>query len=990
MVGRLFRTILFFTVLCGVASAANAQQTGAISGKVSDSSGAVLPGVTVEARSPVLPSPRVTVTESDGSYQLPALPPGTYTVTYTLEGMQTVTRQVTVSLNQITTSDTSLGIGGVAETVTVTATTTTFVDRTSAALTNSLSGDELDKLPTGTQYRDLVNDIPGVQYTQQQVRGPSAGASGQSNVYNFDGVNVTLPLFGTLSAEPASQDVAEFTVVKGGAPAIDFNRAGGFSINTISKSGTSQFRGEASYRFQRVGMSAAQSNGSKSLFDDDRAFTNASVGGPIIKDKAFFYGSYYRPTVNRDNSATAYGPVPNLQDTRNEGFGKVSLTPTHNTLFNASFRDSHEIEKASGGFTAFEAGTAGSGSEAWQRIGTADGSWIINDNNFATFKYTHFSNPNQGIPDNVSSATVNTAIGTHLPINNLPSLGLFTVPKLIASNAAQNAFVQPIINQYGYVVNGVPQGGGIVGFASLLTDQDNFGRNAGQFAYNTSLVIGGTRHNLHAGYQQYVDSEDLRRTSNGWGSINVPAGTIKSPGGIPIYYQATYQAQGTGLVPTIHSEYHSRSFEVNDTITWNNWTINAGLIDSNDTLYGQGLTPDSSAPSGFVKATGTTAASRQYKEYEIPFSKMIQPRLSTTWGYNGKDTVYVSYARYNPAASSLPRAASWDRNLEVSQNADFDANGNLFEVENVAASTGKLFVPNMTPQRFDEWVVGTAKQFNTAWSGRAYFQYRKGTHYWEDTPNMSRILYNEGHTTVPGTNASIPQQPYIPNLAADLATLGGSGNSYVIADLDGAFTDYRALTLESEYRKGLVWVQGSYTYSRYYGNFDQDASSTAELNDANIFIGSSNIGDGPGRQLWDNKLGRLRGDRPNAAKIMGSYQLSWHASVGAFAFAQSGEPWETHSYLPYAALTTSTSNTARYSEPSGSHRSGSVEQLDLNYTQDIPFLKRYKGAITAYVYNVFNQQTGYNTQPNFNAAGYGQADTFYFPRRLELLLKFNF
>ena len=989
MVGRLLRTILFFIVLCGVARAVNAQQTGSISGKVSDSSGGVLPGVTVEARSDVLPSPRLTVTESDGNYQLPALPPGTYTVTYKLQAMQTVTRQVTVSLNQITASDASLSVGGVAESVTVAA-TTTYVDRTSAALTNGMSSDELDKLPTGTQYRDLVNDIPGVQYTQQQVRGPSAGASGQSNVYNFDGVNVTLPLFGTLSAEPASQDIAEFTVVKGGATAIDFNRAGGFSINTISKSGTSQFHGEGSYRFQQVGMSAAQNNGSASLFDENRAFTDASVGGPIIKDRAFFYGSYYRPTVNRNNSATAYGPVPNLEDTRNEGFAKVTLTPTHNTLFNVSYRDSHELEKASGGFSAFEAGTAGSGAEAWQRIGNADGSWIINNNNFATFKYTHFSNPTQGVPDNASSATVNTAVGTHLPIDNLASLGLLTVPKPIAGNAAQNAFVQPTINQYGYLVNGVPKGGGIVGVASLLTDQDNFGRNAGQFGYNTTLVTGGTRHNLHAGYQQYVDSEDLKRTSNGWGSISVPAGTIKSPGGIPIYYQATYQAQGTGLVPTIHSEHHSRSFEVNDTITWNNWTINAGLIDSNDSLYGQGLTADPSAPSGFVKATGTTAASRQYKEYENPFSKMIQPRLSTTWAYNGKDTVFVSYARYNPAASSLPRAASWDRNLEVTQNADFDANGNLFGLENVASSTGKLFVPNMTPQRFDEWVIGTAKQFTTAWSGRAYFQYRKGTHYWEDTPNLSRTLYNEGYTTVPGTNAPIPQQPYIPNLAADLATLGGNGNSYVIADLDGSFTDYRALTLEAEYRKGPAWVRGSYTYSRYYGNFDQDASSTAELNDANIFIGSSNIGDGPGRQLWDNKLGRLHGDRPNAAKIMGSYQLSWHASLGAFAFAQSGEPWETHSYLPYAALTTSSSNTARYSEPAGSHRSPSAKQLDLNYTQDIPFTKRYKGAITAYVYNVFNQQTGYNIQPNFNAAAYGQPDTFYFPRRLELLLKFHF
>ncbi|HEY2152195.1 MAG TPA: hypothetical protein VGH34_15410, partial [Vicinamibacterales bacterium] len=357
---------------------------------------------------------------------------------------------------------------------------------------------------------------------------------------------------------------------------------------------------------------------------------------------------------------------------------------------------------------------------------------------------------------------------------------------------------------------------------------------------------------------------------------------------------------------------------------------------------------------------------------------------------NGKDTMFASYARYNPAASSLPRAASWDRNLAVSQNADFDANGNLFELENVAASTGKLFVPDMTPQRFDEWVIGTAKQFGTAWSGRAYFQYRKGTHYWEDTPNMSRILYNEGYTTVPGTNAPIPQLPYIANLAAQLAPIGGNGNSYVIADLDGSFTDYRAATLEAEYRKGPLWVQGSYTYSRYYGNFDQDGSSTAESNDANIFIGSSNIGDGPGRQLWDNKLGRLQGDRPNAAKIMGAYQFSWHATLGAFAFAQSGQPWETHSYLPYAALTTSTSNTARYAEPAGSHRSASVEQLDLNYTQDIPFMARYKGSITAYVYNVFNQQTGYNIQPNFNAANYGKPDTFYFPRRLELQFKFTF
>jgi hypothetical protein len=840
-----------------------------------------------------------------------------------------------------------------------------------------------------------------VQYTQNQVRGPSAGASGQSNVYKFDGVNVTLPLFGTLSAEPASQDIAEVTTVKGGAKAVDFDRAGGLSIDSVSKSGTNAFHGEGSYRFQRAGMSAAQNNGSQSLFDSDRAFTDGNVGGPIFKDKAFFYGSYYRPTNDRQNSATAYGPVPNLQDTRDEGFGKVTVTPTHNLLFNASYRDSHEKELASGGFGAFEAGTAGSGAEAWERIGNADGSWIVNSNNFATFKYTHFSNPTQGVPDNVSNAVVNTAVGTHLDIANLGTQGLVTVPKPTSGNAAQNAFVQPVINQYGFLQNGVPTGGGTVGDASLLTDQDNFGRNAGQFAWNSTVVGLGMRHTLHAGYQQYIDSEDLKRTSNGWGSISVPAGTI-SFNGQPIFYQATYQAQGTGLVPTIHSEYHSKSFEINDTANWNNWTFNVGLIDSHDTLWGQGLQSNSSAPSGFVLATGTTSASRKYEEYSIPFSKMIQPRLSATWAYDGSNTVFASYARYNPAASSLPRAASWDRNLEVSQNADFDASGNLFGVENVASSTGKLFTPNMTPQRFDEWEFGTARQFTPAWSGRAYFDYRKGTHYWEDTPNNSRILYNEGITTVPGTNAAITQAPYIANLAADLLPLGNSngGNAYVIADLDGSFTDYRALTLESEYRKGSAWISGSYVRSRYYGNFDQDASSTAESNDANIFIGSSNIGDGPGRQLWDNKLGYLRGDRPNQGKLMGAYQFPWHGTIGAFAFAQSGEPWEKHSVAPYASLiaslvaaglgSNSTSTTDRYAEPAGSHRSPSVKQLDMNYTQEVPIFTRYKASITAYVYNVFNQQTGYAINPTDTSAGFGLPDSFYFPRRLELTLKFDF
>ncbi len=998
MPARLVRTFLCLLLILGAAPA-YAQQLGSITGKVTDSSGAVLPGVTIDATSNVLPSPRTTVSGTDGIYQFPALPPGTYKLTFSLQGFSTGTRESQVQLAEATLVDMKLAVQGVTEAVTVTA-DVSYADKTSAAITSNVNGKEIAQLPVGTQYRDLVNLVPGVTYTQDQVRGPSAGASGQDNVYNFDGVNVTLPLFGTLSAEPATQDIAEVNVVKGGARAIDFNRAGGFNIDSVSKSGTNRFTGQVGYRFQSHNMSAKLQNGSASRYDKNRSWTDLSAGGPVLPEKVFFYGSYYRPTENRRNASTAYGSVPDYDSARNEGFAKVTAAPTSSTLMNVSYRSSHRLDTGAqfGGATA---GTAGTGNEAWQRIGTADGSWIINANHFLTFKYTHFENPTQGRPDNTSSALINTTPGTQLDIAHLDQLGLFTVPK-IGTNAAVNTFIQPIISQYGFLCTpqlvanqtcptaGIQAGGGLVGFGSTF-DEDNFFRDAGQIAYNATLTGWNLRHNLHAGYQQYVDSEDLIRSSNGWGSINVPAGAVSFQG-TPIFYQAVFQSQGIGNLPKIHSEFRSKSIEVNDTINWKDWTFNLGMVASQDTMYGQGLQNDSSALSGFVKATATDSKGRRYKMYETPFSKMIQPRLSTTWAYNSKDTVFVSYARYNPSASSLPRAASWDRNLAATQNADFDANGRLFAVETVASSTGKLFVPDLTPRRYDEWLFGTARQFNSALSGRAYFQYRRGSHYWEDTPNNARIAFNPP-ATLAGTDVSIPRDFYIANLGQQLAQIGtgGTQNSYVIAELDGAFTDYRALTLESEYRKGRAWLRGSYTRSRYYGNFDQDSSAGEnDANDGNIFVGSSNIGDGAGRQLWDNKLGRLAGDRPNAFKIYGSYALNWHATVGAFAIAQSGQPWETHSFQPYAALTTSTSNTNRYAEPAGTHRSDSHAQLDLNYTQEIPFLERYRGAVTFYAFNVFDKQTGYYIQNAFNNALYGQPKRFFDPRRLEMTFRFIF
>jgi hypothetical protein len=966
---NIIRARVFACLLVLVAVPAAAQQTGSISGKVTDTGGGVLPGVTVEARSDVLPGPRVTVTGGAGDYQLPALPPGSYTLQFTLAGMQTVTRRAEVLLAQDTVANAELAISGVSENVTVTA-AVSLIDRDSATIKSSLSNDQILGLPVGQEYRDLVKLIPGVQYSQDLVRGPSAGGSGQDNVYQFDGVNVTLPLFGTLSAEPASHDIAQVSVIKGGARAIDFERSGGFSIDSVSKSGTSKYAGQVSYQFQTVGMAADLNSGVQSRYKQDRSWLDLNAGGPILKDRLFFYGSYYRPENARQNRANLYGDLPEFESTRNEGFGKVTFTPTHSVLVNLSYRDSKR-DDSSVLFESNEAASAGRGNEARLQIGTAEGSWVINQRSFATFKYTDFANRTHGRPDNLADVTVSTVPGTVLDIANLDRVGRLTVPVPVAGQPAYNAFVQPLIDRYGYVQDGQHVGGGFNGVYHQF-DNDDFFRKAGQVGYN--LTIGtSVRHTLHAGYQRYVDAEDLTRRSNGWGMITVQGGR-QSFRGTPIFYTAAFQQQSVGPVPTIHSEYRSQSIEVNDSIAWRNFTFNAGLLASNDTLYGQGLREDDSTLSGFVQSPGT-----KYKMYEVPFSKMLQPRLSATWAYNAKDTVYASYATYNPAASSLPRAASWDRNIAVTINAYFDQNGVLFGSDPFASSSGKLFVPDMTPRTVREYLIGTARQLTGSWSARLYGRYRKADHFWEDTNNNARIAFDPP----PG----IPRELYIPNLDAQLAQIG-SGSSFVVAELDGAFTKYYEVTLESEWRTQTAFLRGSYTWSHYYGNFDQDNSSVG--NDDNIFIGSSNIGDDAGRQLWNNRYGNLRGDRRLMLKLYGYHTLPWNATVGAYGIAQSGQPWEMWSYEPYIGLTTSTVETARNAEPAGSRRTAAHWQLDMNYTQNIRTTQRLNVQVVGDLFNVFNKQTGYNVEPRFHNSNFGKARTFYDPRRFQLALRLQF
>ncbi len=984
----MYRKATWMLVLIAIAAAILstpllAQQTGDITGRVTDASdGSALAEVAIEATSPVLPGQRTSTTSANGDYRLPALPPGTYTIKFTLSDATTRTRVTNVLLQQRTVVNLPVDFNadaGVLEEVIVVGTSTIAPDTGGASLAGSIGTEVFDALPVGQEYRDLIKLIPGVQYTQDTIRGPSAGGSGQDNVYQFDGVDVSLPMYGTLSAEPSTHDIDQVSVVRGGSKAIGFNRSAGFKVNTTSKRGTDEWHGQASYQREDASLTAGSQN-SDETYDQDKDWTIASLGGPIIPEKLYFYASYYRPTVKRANIDNAYGAVPDYKSVRDEYFGKITWAPTDYLLFDASYRTSDRTVSGDSVGT-YETADGSEGSENGLDIGIIEGSWIINDRSSAYFKYTDFSNKSTSRPDLVLDSQ--PAVGASLDLDNLDRMGHFQVPIVNPSDPVQAAWAQELINRYGYIENGTAQGGGLVGGANDFNTQD-FARESFEIGYDISLESASVVHDLHFGYHQEKIDEHLIRSSNGWGFIDSVGGVETASDGTPIFFQALpYQTSlGEYGVPPIDTGAKSRNIELNDTMYWKNFTFNVGVLFSEDKLYGQGL-EKADTISGFVVAPGN-----RYLMKKVSFGDMVQPRLGITWDANDRTSVFANFSRYNPSASSLPRAAAWDRNLHSTIEADFDIDGNMIEIEPRDSSSGKFFQDGIDPRYTDEYLVGVNWDVSDTFSTRVHARYRKSQNFWEDTWNSSRVGYS--CTSEPDRFGCMPsgwapEEDYIPELNDWRDQLGG-GSSYVIAQLDRSYTDYYEVSFEGEWQYENFYLTGSYTWSQYKGNFDQDNTSSA--NDANRFIGSSNLADGRGRQLWNMKDGTLRGDRTHLLKFYGYYDLPWNAQTGFFALYQSGQPWETWDGSIYGY----SSDTIRYAEKAGTRRSGTHIQLDLNYVQNfyLGSSDRYTIQLRADLFNVFNNQTGYNVQPSINSAGYGKPRNYYNPRRLQLMAKFLF
>src|SRR3954470_884171 len=311
------RLSMFFVLSLLVSAGICQAQTfrGGISGRVADSTGAVLPGVTVTATNDATAVSRTTVTSTNGDFSLPDLQLGTYTIEATLQGFQTLRTKVEVTVSQIASVDLKMGLSQVAETINVTATALTL-DTVSTALSNVIRPKQVQDLPlNGRDFTRMLQLAPGVAGTSVngvRTRGNNFQIDGADNNDAFQNIAAVNQggvsgIAGTLLPIEA---IDQFSVQSGGQ--AETGRNAGSTVNLVIKSGTNDVHGTAYYFNRHEALSAlspvvAPGSDKRPIRNNQYGF---SLGGPIVHSKTFYFGTLEVQKLTAGNTLPDTAPSP--------------------------------------------------------------------------------------------------------------------------------------------------------------------------------------------------------------------------------------------------------------------------------------------------------------------------------------------------------------------------------------------------------------------------------------------------------------------------------------------------------------------------------------------------------------------------------------------------------------------------------------------------------------------------------------------------------
>ena len=1011
--------VLALVALFATSAIASAQsQTGEIFGKVTDTTGAVLPGVTVTVTGPVLLQPLTAVTSETGTFNFPRIEIGEYSVKFELAGFKTVVNQgIRVTVGFSAAVNAQLGISTVQETIMVTG-ESPIVDTKATGTKQTFTNELLQSIPSARDPWVILQQTAGIAMDRENVGGNmsgqqsnyvSRGGNPTNNKWSLDGVDIT-----DMSATGASPSYYDFdafeemTITTGGVDVTQ--QTGGVGINLVTKSGSDKFKGSS--RFYATDQKFESQNVTPELRAQGATSGNPiqnikdygfEMGGPIKKGKAWVWGSFGKQSVDvgvvgffqptalcQSYKASATALAASIDDVNNCLNTDRTLLQTTNlkaevalfkgnklTLFN-NFAKKERNARGASDLNPIETTTPQGavpesyGKHLWNtgpnptyKFGDQ---WVVSDRLLVDLTYAHVGN--------------NFTLGFHSPELRDVEPTFIIATGLNGRSGGESVFIRPV---------------------------NSLNLNANYFMPSK---LGGDHALKFGGYWRDSNTTSISHRG-GFGTVRFPTDVSNN---------CAVQATGcqVDLVRDGNSVYDLLNYSayVQDTVTHNRLTLQLGIRYD----YNKDAAAASSIAANPLSGPWLPALNFPGADPGVTFNN-FSPRLGLTYDIagNGKTLVRANWATYygqvgngGVAGSINPVAATTLRYpwVDANNNKVADPGEVILSANPISATTNwsaanpantvsaNSVDPNLRNDKTQEFILGLDREIGAGFAvGASYIWRRYSDFSWEDrvgitsadwiattfTPASTACPGNDGTRVNAGNCATVTY--YQPGFQQPSVVLETN-----IPDFNRKFNGFE---LTGRKRLSHHWLMNSsFAFNSTivdYGSFPGSSSQTSGT--SGTIVLSEDPTNRPFRQGYQydfltsgSGVGNVYVNAKWLFKVSGMYQAPGGVNVSAFYNARQGYPFEQGILSPTRANGAGTVFVVL--DPVGESRLPNFQNVDFHVERPIRVgTVRFVPSLD--VFNVGNFNTIQAIRDTQNAANANQVQALLAPRVMRFGIKFN-
>ncbi len=944
------RTIKFLIIgiflVAPLLAAQDTLQTGVIAGKVADTDGNALPGVSVTLKSDVLMTgAKSAMTTAGGAYRFTLLPVGTYEVVFEMPGFKTLVKQgVSVAIRRTTTVNATLEITTIDETITVVG-ETPVVDLKSSTISTNFTIEMLQKLPSARDPWALMEMTPGMVMNSQNVGGSTSGQQSRGYVhgtmsdqttYNLDGIQVTDAAAAGATAMYFDFDSFAEISIETGAHATDIQTSG-VVLNMITKSGGNRFSGGISVYGETEALQANNipttpeyegvgfGNPTDYLYD-----YGGDLGGPILKDKLWFYTAFRRTEINRYLIGYEIDGQPGTEYTDLLHWtGKLTwqLSPSNKMMGWVNY-DAKAMPHRGAGPRRPPETTYFQDSPSW--FFHLEDTWTLNKNLLLNFKLGYYDMYYQLAPQD----SVN--------MNNPAVLIYYSEPYRRMYEDAYYQYSWYYSDRYSATV-----------YADYFKDDFLGGDHEFKVGFDYQNTPFHTDRKFPGNHTLYFDYPDRTGSYEIW----------------------TFRDVKWAQTNEVYSAFFQDTFSLKKHLT-----INLGLrFDSTHMHTGETTVAGNIWTDYYTDMTGEAVPTTSPARRNVVAWNTLYPRIGFTYDLfdNGRTVLKLNLARYSYQVNYDPAWRIIDTGYwEVDYPWD-DANEDgvaqtdeLGDMWYVDIASKYQIDPDLKSPYVDEGVFGIEQRLAQDIGVSLNFIYRQN----------KREFYEYNRAIDPETDYT-PVTAQDPGPDGELGTAddGGDITVYDLAEDKVGLIDYYITTrqgYESTYR-GLEFI-----FRKKYANKWQ-LQAALSLGKTNTKLPIAAIND-PNNRAFNDGVPSWN-DTPVIIKVMGSYELPLGFMVGGFFNYRSGFP--SQRYFSYRGLNQGRINveTQKY----GSDRYPALTIVDLRLSKSFSLRKFGTVEFIADLFNSFNRYTTLDWDQE-SWEGFKSIYEVLAPRILRLGLKWQF